>query len=220
MQPPSLREAWTRYIRPEDYESHMASVGQAQANAKLVENYLRAEPLRKDSSVLFTGAGTGQMFDFVSPALLLPFETTFTDINAAYLRLLAERFRGLDGLRYVTCIDDVESSQLAETFSLVVAVLILEHVDWRKAVATIARLSNQNVLAVIQENPSQQATALNPARPITGTMNILVDVRPQLIPGEELFSEFARYGFTAEYRAEQGVADGKKMLAFGFHRQT
>ena len=219
MQPPSLREAWTKYIRPEDYESHMAAVGQAQANAKLVENYFRAQPPQEDSSVLFVGAGTGQMFDFVSPALLLPFETTFTDINAAYLRLLAERFRDLDQLRYVTCVDDLESSQLAETFSLVVAVLVLEHVEWRKAVATVARLSSQSVLVVIQENPSQQTTAINSQRPITGTMNIFVDVHPQLISSGDLLSEFARYGFTAEYRAEENVADGKKMLAFGFYRQ-
>ena len=95
-----LREAWSKTITPEDYESHMAAVGQAQGNAALVAEYLQAHPPPRHASLLFAGAGTGQMFDFVSPEILLPFNVTFTDINAAYLNRLRSRLARVPGLRY------------------------------------------------------------------------------------------------------------------------
>jgi len=214
-----LRDAWTKLVRPEDYETHMAGVGQAQANAQLVEDYFRVQPPEKDSSILFMGAGTGQMFQFISPSFLLPFATTFTDINPTYLDLLNERLRSVDTLRYVTAVDDIENSSLSETFSPVIAVLVLEHVDWKKAAATLAKLAKENVLIVVQENPPQHATAINPARRIVSTMNVFVEVHPQLIPRDELVSEFALYGFVSEYYDEKSVSDGKKMIALGFQRK-
>jgi hypothetical protein len=42
-----LREAWTNLIQAADYEVHMASVGQAQANAKQVEEYFLAARLAR-----------------------------------------------------------------------------------------------------------------------------------------------------------------------------
>ena len=67
-----LRDAWSRTITAEDYEAHMAAIGQAQANAALVAEYLQAQPPSRHASVLFAGAGTGQMFEYVSPEILLP----------------------------------------------------------------------------------------------------------------------------------------------------
>lgn len=213
------REAWTKLIRPEDYETHMAAVGQAQANAKLVENYFRVQPIEANSSILFLGAGTGQMFQFVSPAFLLPFEITFTDINPTYLKWLSERLRSTTTLRYTTTVDDLENSQLGKSFSLLVAVLVLEHVDWRAAVAHLAKLAQDNILIVLQENPSPHSTAINASRRITGTMNVLVHVHPQLVPRQELVSELGLFGFASAYYEEKLVADGKKMLALGFQRK-
>ena len=39
-----LHDAWSRTITAEDYEAHMAAIGQAQANAALVAEYLQAQP--------------------------------------------------------------------------------------------------------------------------------------------------------------------------------
>ena len=66
----ALRDAWANLIRAEDYEAHMAAVGQAQANAHLVADYFLQAPLLPGARILFLGAGTGQVFDYVSPAFL------------------------------------------------------------------------------------------------------------------------------------------------------
>lgn len=213
-----LREAWTTIIRTKDYEAHMAAIGQAQANAKLVAEYVEAHPPGAGASLLFLGAGTGQMFDFVSPTILLPYQTTFADINARYLERLGERLRGAEGLRYSTVADDVEKTRLNPGFHTVLAVLLLEHVDWHKGVSTIAGLARERAFVVIQENPATLGTPITTTREIPGTMKIFTEVHPTLIPRDELVGEFARYRFAATYSAEKIVADDKKMLAFGFAR--
>jgi hypothetical protein len=212
----SLRDAWTNIIHAGDYESHMAAVGQAQANAQLVESYFSSMPLISGDSILFLGAGTGQMFTFVSPAFLLPYRPTFTDINSSYLELLRERLQNVPGLEFKTVIDDVERSTLSETFPLVVVVLLLEHVDWRKALATICSLSSASVLVVIQENPATLPVTYTPSRETADTMNIFSEVHPTLVPRAELNSEFAAKGFRENYFEEKIAAAGKKMLALGF----
>lgn len=212
-----LREAWTSIIRPEDYEAHMAAVGQAQANAKLVAEYFEQQTL-EEATVLFMGAGTGQMFDFVSPAFLQPYQTTFADIHPGYLKWLEQRLRSADGLRYATVVDDVERSTLTGTFDLVVAVLLLEHVPWRKAVGVMCALANKKIFAVIQENPPELTTALTPSRRIPGSMNIFSEVHPELIPRAVLIEEFQTQSFLAAYSAERSVADGKRMVALGFEK--
>lgn len=212
----SLRTAWTKLIHAEDYESHMAAVGQAQVNAQLVEQYFHAHPLMHGELILFAGAGTGQMFQYASPSFLLPYATTFTDINPNYLKWLSERLRGTAGLHYETLVDDIENTSLQRKFALVIVVLVLEHVDWKKAIATIADLAKQNVFIIIQENPPEHSSAINPARRIPGTMNVFTKAHPHLIPRHELVTEFCNHHFSETYSSEKYVADGKKMLAVGF----
>jgi hypothetical protein len=211
-----LREAWTTIVRPDDYETHMAAIGQAQANAKLVEEYFAKAPLSVDDSILFMGAGTGQMFNFVSHEFLLPYQTTFSDINGAYLKWLSERLKNAENLRYEMVVDDVEQSRLTKTFSLVLAVLLLEHVDWRKGIATLCKLASNAIFVVIQENPPNLPVAYAVNR--LGTMKIFAELHPTLIPSAQLEAEFNLHAFRKNYAAERTVADGKKMIALGFER--
>lgn len=215
---PLLRNAWTKVIQPGDYEAHMAAVGQAQANAALVAEYLAARQPRPDASLLFVGAGTGQMFEFVSPRILVPFETTFADINPDYLRRLSDRLREMDGLRHSTLVDDVEDTHIAQHFDLVVAVLVLEHVDWRKGIATICRLSKGSALVIFQRNPPELATAMTPARPVPASMQVFAEIHPALIDETNLIAAFADHGFALDYSAEKIVRDDKKMIARGFKK--
>jgi hypothetical protein len=104
---------------------------------------------------LFVGAGTGQMFDFAPPSFLLPFQTTFTDINPEDLQRLAERLGGVEGLRHTEVVDDLEESRLTGGFKVVLGVLVLEHVVWRRAVATMCGLALERAFVVIQQNPSE-----------------------------------------------------------------
>ncbi|HXB53934.1 MAG TPA: hypothetical protein VN461_04065 [Vicinamibacteria bacterium] len=214
-----LREAWMSLVKAEDYEAHMAEAGQAQANAILVVEYLRLQPTERGASLLFVGAGTGQMFDFAPPTFLLPFATTFADINREYLQRLAARLEPVEGLRHTELLDDIEESRLTGGFKVVLGVLVLEHVAWRRAVSTMCRLAEERAFIVIQENPPTLATAITLNRPLVGTMNVFRECGPVLIPRSEVEAEFQRQGFAPSYFAERLVADDKRMLALGFERR-
>ena len=205
-----LREAWTTIIRADDYETHMSAVGQAQANAEMVAEYLQTHILVTNASLLFLGAGTGQMFEFISPSILIPYQATFADINGNYLKVLSDRLRTTKGLRYKTVVDDVEDSRLTTGFDTVLAVLLLEHVDWRRAVSAMSSLAAKRAFVIIQENPPTLGTAMTPTREAAGTMQIFREVHPSLIPRDELEAELASKGFVPKYFAERVVADNKK----------
>jgi len=211
-----LREVWTKAIRPEDYDVHMALAGQAQANAQLVTDWLSSNPPNSDSTILFAGAGTGQMFDFLSPQVLSPYRVTFTDINSDYLKCLESRVKSKAQLRFRTLVDDIERSQLPAGFTLVVAVLVLEHVDWHLAVASLCRLSSDSVFVIIQENPPQSTTAVTESQPFIGTMRIFRDIHPMLVNREELVQEFDHHGFHMVYSSEKPVLCEKKIVGLGF----
>jgi hypothetical protein len=215
-----LREAWTTVIRAEDYDAHMALVGQAQANAQLVVDWLRSNPRKSDSSILFAGAGTGQMFDFFPAEFLSPYRVTFTDINGSYLKCLESRVKSKAQLRFRTLVDDIEDSQLPAGFALAVAVLVLEHVDWHLAVASLCRLSIDSIFVIIQENPPQLDTVVSESQSILGTMRIFREVHPVLVDREELVQEFDHQGFVMVYSREKYVLYGKKMIALGFSKKT
>jgi hypothetical protein len=70
---PGLRRACTEIVTPEDYDEHMAAVGQAQAAVALVAEAIRDADPRPGSRVLVAGAGTGQMFDFLDSARIRSF---------------------------------------------------------------------------------------------------------------------------------------------------
>lgn len=188
----------------------MASIGQAQANADLVAELFAVSPPREGGSVWFAGAGTGQMFDFVDRGLLRPYRTTFSDINPDFLERLAARLQG-SGLAIETRVDDVELPELAACFDLVVAVLVLEHVDWRRAVAGICALSAGRVFVVIQENPPDCVQ-----RAAVGTMQVLREIEPHDMDCDALVRAFEEKGFGLHRTSIREVADGKKMVGLEF----
>ena len=143
------------------------------------------------------------MFDFFSPEFFSPYRVTFTDINGNYLKCLKSRVKSKAQLRFRTVVDDIERSQLPAGFTLAVAVLVLEHVDWHLAVASLCRLTIDSVFVVIQENPPKSTTAVSESQPIVGTMRIFMEVHPRLVNREELVQEFDHHGFVMAYSNEQ-----------------
>ena len=89
--PASLRGAWQELITIEDYERHMAAVGQVQANASLLQELFLDYAPRVGARILFAGAGTGQYLDYLPANRLGRYRTTFADINASYVARLAGR---------------------------------------------------------------------------------------------------------------------------------
>jgi hypothetical protein len=81
----SLRLAWTDVVTADDYDEHMAAIGQAQAGAALTAEIIQDAGLSANSLIVVVGAGTGHMFDFIDPALFRPFQLTCTDLNPTFL---------------------------------------------------------------------------------------------------------------------------------------
>src|SRR5882757_5614499 len=121
----TLREAWTTQVTAEDYEAHMARIGQAEANAGLLYDLFAEAAFMPGSRILIAGAGTGQMFDFLPADFLAGYGVTCSDINPAFLEKLSIRYP------CETVIDDIENSQLELGWGAIAVVLVLEHVDWR-----------------------------------------------------------------------------------------
>lgn len=213
-----LRKAWAEIIAAEDYETHMAAIGQAEANAQLMKDLFDRHPWAPTARLLFAGAGTGQMFDYVSPDFLLTHHTIFTDINPGFLNKLRSRIEGTPLLRFETLVDDIEDTQVQDTYA-VAMVLVLEHVDWRKALSRLIELGFLHFYLIIQVNPAEQPDAVSPTRVLPGTMqNVSKDAKPELVDQEELHGFFEGRRFERVVLESREVADGKKMLGLVYRR--
>lgn len=212
----NLRQTW-QSVAPLDYEAHMARIGQAEANAALVAGWLRSHP--EAQRIIFAGAGTGQMFDYHGTQQLLNRNVTFTDINQSFLAALKQRLQGELAFHWTVVYDDLLASTLGNSFDAAVVVLVLEHVDWQKALAAFAPWGCQDVLIIIQENPAQISTAVSPGAPLGATMQPFRDLTPpHLIPLPELRQAMQQQGYGLQGVQTSFVLDGKMMHACYFHQ--
>jgi len=195
---------WRNHITADDYERHMASTGQPQANADLLAELFRDHTPTPGAAVLFAGAGTGQIFDHFAPAVLADYRVTCTDINPAYLLRLTARYE------CATATDDIESPVLRGPFDLAIVTLVLEHVDWRRAVAGLCGMAAR-VFIVIQEDPPGSI-----ARPLEGT---LAGLRSHLLDRGELIAQFREGAFDLLRTSVREVRDGKTMVGLDFTRR-
>ena len=215
-----LRQAWTSVIDPDDYDTHMRSIGQGPTNAELVRELIDRNP-PEGKSILVAGAGSGQMFDFVDSEFLSAYEVTFTDISQPFLDALKPRIE-FAGLRRCTVVqDDLLQTKLQGPYAGGLVVLVLEHLDWRAALASLNKLVSEILWIVIQRNPESMATAVTPGRTLPGTMAVVSEkALPHLIPEAELFEALAVHGFKQFVCAPRPVADGKEMVGFVFRRNA
>jgi hypothetical protein len=215
----NLRQVWSGHVTPADYEQHMSAIGQAQANAVLVrQNIERWAAV--GARLLIAGAGTGQMFDYEAAVFLAPYDVTFSDINEQFLATLAARLQGTEFTSWRTQSDDLEQTILPGSYDLLIVVLVLEHIDWRKGVRSIARLAPPKCLIIIQVNPPGMTTAVTPTRVLPGTMRAVVAAGPRLVDSAELTGEMAQHGYQPLDSNSVDVPDGKQMLALAFERLT
>jgi hypothetical protein len=204
---PDLREAWSSHIQAMDYDVHMAAVGQAQANADLLAELFRDHPPPAGSRVHIAGAGTGQYFDYFPPDRLAPYRMTFTDINPLFLARFQTRW---PMKAEAIGVDDIEAPTQPGPYDLTIAILVLEHIDWRRAItAMCARTARAFV--VIQEDPPEPLV-----RPLPGSMAILREALPHLVSRDELIEAFRAEGFELSRTSTRDVPDGKRMIGLDF----
>jgi hypothetical protein len=215
----SLRLAWAEVVTADDYDEHMAAIGQAQAAAVLTGEIIRDTGLSANSRIVVVGAGTGQMFDFIDPALFRPFQLTCTDLNPTFLARLRERLVR-HGLSALIVADDVENTALRGAPPLLLATLVLEHIDWRKGVEAIATLGPAACGIIIQENPSGMTSAVTPGRRVPASIAAAVKLaQPELVPQKELLCAFEIRGYRCANTCAREVADGKRLVSMLFVAQ-
>ncbi len=215
---PELRRAWTEIVTADDYEEHMAAIGQAQAAAELTVWMFEAAGLAEGDAVTIAGAGTGQMFDFLDAGIFRRYRSTFADLNPVYLARLRERL-ARHGIAAEVVEDDIEQTRLAPGADLLGATLLLEHVDWRQGVESFGRLRPRTCGIVIQENPAGMNTAVTPGRRVPASIaTAMQTAHATLVAPDALIEAMGANGYGLRARESRGVADGKRLVALLFGR--
>ena len=203
-------------IAPEDYELHMANVGQAQANAELMRELVAANPGKEGRRLLIAGCGPGQFLECAPVDHLKPYSCVFTDLSPSFVEETRRRARDA-GLAFEALVDDVEESRLEPGFAAIVLVLVLEHTDWNRVLDQMVRLQPERLVIVIQMNPTEMATMVTPNRELPGTLKACASgEKPHLIDREQLGAYLERLGFTERASQVRPVADGKSMVGLVF----
>ena len=213
---PGLRRAWTEIVQAEDYEQHMAAVGQAQAAAGLTAWLMESAGLPQGCRITIAGAGTGQLFDFLAPSVFAPYQLTCSDLNPAFLSKLGQRLEG-HGLDARLVEDDIERTTLAPGMDLLLATLLLEHIDWRRGVKAFASLGPRFCGIILQENPPGMTSAVTPGRVVPPSLVAAMEIgHATLVPREELIEAMAAEGYHCRATEFREVADGKRLAALLF----
>jgi hypothetical protein len=154
------------------------------------------------------------MFNYLPEDHFAGLRLTCSDVNPSFLRRLRTR------CVCETVIDDIEDSQLSPGWDAIAVVLVLEHVDWRRAVLSLTRLQPDNLLFIVQRNPADAAAAVTPGRTPPGTMAIFAEeAPPHLIPIDELIAELSGQGFVLHRVESRPVQDGKAMVGLALRKQ-
>lgn len=197
----------------------MAQVGQARANAELLQTMLVLSAGEKPANLLIAGAGTAQFLDYIPATCLAPFRLTLSDINESFLKSANERCdrAGLSDVRFV--IDDIEDTRLVGPYQVIAIALVLEHIDWRRGLLGIHRLALDHLHIVIQCNPEGLVEAIAPGRKLNLSMQAFADfAHPILVSSEQLIDFLGRLGYRLTTQQDRRVADNKTMLALSFMR--
>lgn len=190
----------------------MAAIGQAQAAADLTVEIMQTARLSEGARVIVAGAGTGQMFDYISSALLRPLRLTCTDLNTDFLVRLRERLNS-HSLSAFIFTDDIEHTAHSANPDFLLATLLLEHIDWRKGVDAIAALRPTCCGIIIQENPQGMATAVTPGRSLPASVAEAFKVaHPKLVPADELLRAFEMQGYRCAFIRSIEVSDDKRLV--------
>jgi SAM-dependent methyltransferase len=212
----ALRHAWTEIVTADDYERHMAAIGQAQAAAELTRHLIASALLEAGDRLVIAGAGTGQVFDFLPAAAVRPYRLVCTDLNPRFLARLRQRLvrHAVDAALLV---DDIERTALAPGPGLLLATLLLEHIDWPRGVDVLAGLRPRACGIVLQENPPEMTTAVTPGRELPASIGLAVKTaQPVLVPEGDLVAAMAIHGYACKERAAREVADGKRLVGLLF----
>jgi len=216
----NLRKAWTDVIIADELDAHLEDLGQAKVNAEIVEEMISDYQLPKNSKIIMPGCGTGQIFDYLSPEVLCCNQLTFTDINQSFLDKLSKRILDSRITNFQCHIDDLENTGLYENFDGVILVLVLEQLEWKRAVKTLVEYNPKYIYLIIQEQSQSTKTITVNVRSRDSIRRFSEMANPKLVPRKDLIEFLSNmdYGLCKIY--EKQVPNSKVMVGVVFEKKT
>jgi len=213
-----LKKAWQQVL-PSDLDQHLQNIGQAQENGRLVSEMLGSLSMQLGTKTLVPGAGTGQMLDFCSIAVLSRFKITFTEINQLFLDRLRSKISAFSELDAQVMHDDIEATNLDGPFEVVLGVLLLEHIDWEKGLRNILTLSPRHILFIVQQNGIDGSLVTTNRETPWSIQKFSEIAKPQLVDIEKLTAWLGARGYELVKRVYADVPNAKKMVGLTYSRR-
>lgn len=214
----NLRTAWTHVVKADELDIHLDAIGQAEVNAEIVEKMISDFPLPKGSKLLMPGCGTGQIFNYISHKVLSCHKLVFTDINRTFLDALSERLSGTEIWNFSCHIDDLEGSVLSERFDGIIPVLVLEQLEWEKAIQTMVGFMPTFIYLIIQEQ-SSAAETIRVHQKLPDSMKRFSEMaEPRLVPRDDLIGHLSAENYRLNKVYEQQVPNNKVMAGLVFEK--
>ncbi len=212
---PNLRKAWTETVTPEDYDQHMTNNGQTPANAEILLETLQEWGLPESSELLIVGAGTCHFLEYPVASVLMSLRLILTDISPSFLEYARPRVQASGMLHASLIVDNIEKTTLEGPYDGVVAVLVLEHVEWEAGLLQLTKLAKDRLLIVFQKNASTSQPMLTGHMPVPKTMQVFGgEALPKPVDPEKLTAALAQHGFNVRRTIAKDVAQGKQMIGF------
>ncbi len=218
MAPKGEKEAWLNIVEPKDFDLHMANIGQAEANASLVREFFEKYPLAEGGKLLIHGCGTCQLFDYLNPHEIGGVQITFADISQKMLDSAEVRMTKFKGLKYALVQDDIEATKLTGHYDAVLLVLVLLHVDWKKSLGNILKLSPSCVYIIEQEQDPTKPSVTKERKLPPSILRYAETASAELIRREDLTEYLNEKGYALAYTKEVQVPDNKKMAGLVYAR--
>jgi hypothetical protein len=216
---PNERKGWTEIITPDDLDGHMAEIGQAETNAKLILQMLREFPLTKGGKLFIPGCGTGQMFDYVKPDELGQYEYTFSDFNPSFLKRLEQRLSRFSGMRYRIVEDDIETTHVTGHYEGILTVLLLQHIEWHKGIESMLKLTPDRMYFIIQQQDMAKH-AMTVERNLRPSIREFAKIaNPHLVPRNELIEYLEKKDYMLLRSYDREVPDKKVMVGLVFEKR-
>ncbi len=205
------KEHWKNIVTPEDLDFHLRVVGQASVNASLVKKMLLLHPLASGSTIYVPGCGTGQMFDYFNPTEIGRFEWLFSDYNGDLALRVHERLS--KEIEFQVFVDDIENTKFTDKVDGALIVLLLQHINWRKALRNISRNEPKYIYCIIQDEdiyPQQESTRAELRSSIKKFSEV---AETELIKESDLTSLLGSLTYKKVFQESVAVPESKRMVS-------
>lgn len=212
------KRAWKSIIPAEDLDKHMAAVGQAQANAKILQKMLIDFPIEPKTNILVPGCGTGQIFDYLDVSLFKDFNLIFSDINKEYLNKLDQRLKKIQKINYKIIEDDIETIKIRNRFDSCIIILLLEHVNWQQVLLNIVHLKIKSIYLIIQKQGKNQHMTTEYKDIPLSIKEFSKLAKSKIILESVLKKYLKKEGFNLLKKYKERVLDNKEMVGIFFSK--